>query len=161
MSCGPTLVRRFRHGEERALHTVFHSAVHGLACRDYTAEQIDAWAPADIDRQAWAARIQAIQPLVVERAGEVIAYADLQPDGYIDHFFVSAPCAGQGVGMMLMAHLHAAAAERSIGQLSSHVSRTAQPFFKRCGFTVAEQRVPVLRGVAVPNALMRKVLTPA
>lgn len=39
--------------------------------------------------------------------------------------------------------------------LSSDVSLTAQPFFARFGFEIVEQRCPVIRGVAIPNALMR------
>lgn len=152
-------IRPFRSGEERALHAVFHSAVHGLASRDYTREQIEAWAPANLDQDLWSRRMHGIQPFVVEHEGEVVAYADVQYSGYIDHFFVRATHARRGVGSMLMTHLHAEARTRTIAMLSSDVSRTAQPFFEKFGFSVAEQRSPVLRGVVVPNALMHKKLT--
>ncbi len=137
---------------------VFLSAVHGLAFRDYTRKQIEAWAPLTTDADAWAARIRTIRPFVVEQEGQVVAYADVQTDGYIDHFFVSAPHARKGIGSMLMAHLHAIAGAHSIRELSADVSRTAQPFFEKFGFSVKEQRSPVVRGVVVPNAHMRKVL---
>jgi len=153
-------IRPFRLGEERALHAVFHSAIHGLASKDYTAEQIQAWAPANLDQEIWARRMQCIQPFVVEHDKAIIAYADVQPTGYIDHFFVSAQWARQGVGTLLMEHLRAVAVARSITELASDVSRTAQPFFARFGFTIVEQRTPVIRGVVVPNALMRKELAP-
>ncbi|WP_369825877.1 hypothetical protein [Achromobacter sp. HZ34] len=38
-------IRRFRLGDEPALFQVFHSAIHLIAARDYTPEQIEAWAP--------------------------------------------------------------------------------------------------------------------
>jgi putative acetyltransferase len=151
-------IRRFQVGDERALHAVFHSAIHGLACRDYAPEQIQAWAPADLDEDVWFRRMKSIQPFVVEHDQMIIAYADLQPSGYIDHFFVSAPWARQGVGSLLMEHLHAVAVDRAVSVLTSDVSRTAQPFFGKFGFMVMEHRTPVLRGVVVPNALMRKEL---
>jgi GNAT superfamily N-acetyltransferase len=84
--------------------------------------------------------------------------ADVQSNGYIDHFFVTASCARQGVGTLLMHHLHAVARARSIPVLTSDVSRTAQPFFARFGFAVIEQKEAVIRGVVVPNAHMRKEL---
>ena len=151
-------IRPFQPGQERALHAVFLSAVRGLARRDYTREQIEAWAPLTTDADAWAERIRTIRPFVVEQEGNVVAYADVQTDGYIDHFFVSARHARKGIGSMLMAHLHAIAGAHSIRELSGDVSRTAQPFFEKFGFSVKEQRSPVVRGVVVPNAHMRKVL---
>jgi putative acetyltransferase len=129
-----------------------------LASKDYTAEQIRAWAPANPDQEAWAKRIQAIQPFVVEQDLAIIAYVGLQPTGYIDHFFVSAQWARRGVGTLLMEHLQAVAVARCMTRLSSDVSRTAQPFFARFGFKIVEQRAPVIRGIIVPNALMRKAL---
>ena len=151
-------IREFRVGEEMALHAVFHSAVHQLACQDYTAEQIDAWAPFVFDQLLWVQRMRAIRPFVVEVAGQVVAYADVQPSGYVDHFFVSGPFARHGIGSRLMKHLHQAANAQGITVLASDVSRTAQSFFKQFGFAVVEQRSPVIRGVVVPNALMRKDL---
>ena len=102
-------------------------------------------------------------PQLKVHIGEVVAYADVQADGYIDRSFVSArharQCkAMQGVGSLLMAHLHAAAAAHSIMALSSGVSRTDQPFFEKSGFAVTEQRSPVVRAVIGPNAPMRKGL---
>lgn len=153
------LIRRFRSGEERALHAVFQSAVRGLASKNYSTEQIEAWAPVNLDQDLWSRRMHGIQPFVVEHEGEVVAYADVQDSGYIDHFFVSTAHARRGVGSMLMRHLHEEAERRGVPLLSSDVSRTAQPFFEGFGFRVVRQRFPVLRGVIVPNALMHKDVT--
>ncbi len=149
------LIRPFRLGDETALHAVFLPAVHGLASKDYTAEQIQAWAPQDIDQELWAHRMQGIAPFVVEVSGNIIAYADIQSSGYIDHFFVAAAYARKGVGTMLMNHLRKVASEKAITMLTSDVSLTAQPFFEKFGFVVVEKRAPVRRGVVLANAFMR------
>lgn len=100
-----------------------------------------------------------IRPFVVEDGlGRIVAYADVQPNGYIDHFFVSGAYARQGIGRLLMSRIHDEAHEKGIFVLTSDVSRTAQPFFRKFGFSVIEERAPVVRGVVVPNALMRKEL---
>jgi putative acetyltransferase len=100
-----------------------------------------------------------IRPFVVEDGrGQIVAYADVQPNGYIDHFFVSGARARQGIGTLLMNRIHDVARDRGIFVLTSHVSRTAQPFFRKFGFSLSEERTPVIRGVVVPNALMRKEL---
>jgi putative acetyltransferase len=46
-----------------------------------------------------------------------------------------------------------------IHQLTSDVSRTAEPFFARYGFAVVERRLPEHRGVVIPNAFMQKELS--
>lgn len=151
-------VRKFRIGDEAGLFEVFYSAIHRIASRDYSPEQIEAWAPADLDRERWAARMRGIDPFVVEANGLLIAYADLQENGYIDHFFVSGHTPGQGAGRLLMETIHEEAQARGIKILTSDVSRTAQPFFEHFGFEIVERRSPKIRGVEVPNALMRKIL---
>ncbi len=152
------LIREFRIGDEPALHDVFLSAVHELAAGDYTPEQIDAWAPRFVDASLWADRMRGISPFIAEHDGVPIAYADVQSNGYIDHFFVSAPYARMGIGTRLMRRIHATATSNGMRELTSNVSRTAQPFFKHFGFTVVEERQPIVRGIAIANAFMRKAL---
>ena len=152
-------IREFQLGDEAGLYAVFLSAIRELASKDYTPEQIEAWAPASFDPEAWAKRMQGIRPFVVESHGKLVAYADVQPTGYIDHFFVSGPFARTGIGTVLMNRIHETALAQGISVLTSDVSRTAQPFFAQFGFVVIEQRAPVIRGVTVPNALMRCELT--
>lgn len=151
-------IRRFEPGDEPALYRVFHSAIHQIAARDYSPEQLVAWAPAGIDPELWAKRMRGMRPFVATAGAELVGYADLQPTGYIDHFFVGGSRPRQGIGTLLMRRLHAEAHALGLGELSSDVSLTAQPFFAQHGFRIIEQRSPVLRGVVIPNTRMRKVL---
>jgi len=151
-------IRDFREGDELALHRVFFSSIHEVACHDYSSEQIAAWAPAEIDEALWLERMWGIQPFVVEDGGEIVAYADLQSRGYIDHFFVSGGHQRRGAARLLMERIHARAAELALSELSSHVSKTAQPFFAHFGFRIVEQRSALIRGIELPNALMHKNL---
>lgn len=151
-------IRRYRPGEETALFSVFYSAVHQIASRDYSTEQVQAWAPEDMDADLWAARIREINPFVAELDGKIVGYADLQANGYIDHFFVSGEHARRGVGTALMQHLIREAKAAGLTEMTSHVSRTAQAFFESFGFIVVEQRLPELRGVFIPNAVMKRVV---
>lgn len=175
-------IRRFRLGDEPALFQVFHSAIHLVAARDYTLDQIEAWAPADLDQDIWRDRMRGIRPFIAELAGGlshaktddraglpaaeparapetiIVGYADVQESGYIDHFFVSGHYPRQGIGQALMARLHEEAAHMGLTELTSDVSRSAQPFFAHHGFEIIEHRYPERRGVVIPNALMRKRL---
>lgn len=150
----PMLIRAFAPGEEPALHAIFHSAVHEIAAGRYSPEQREAWAPTDYDATQWAERIRRIQPFVAEVEGQPVGYADLQANGYIDHFFVTAAHARQGVGQRLMNHILNLAAQRRLPRVQAHVSLCAEAFFARNGFAVMARQTVMVRGVPLANALM-------
>jgi putative acetyltransferase len=150
--------RRFQAGDESALFRVHRSAIESIASRDYSPEQIRAWMPTFEERDAWAQRVRALAPFVALDGEEVVGYADLQADGLIDHFFVSGHHPRRGIGALLMRRLHEEAAALGLQALHAHVSLSAEAFFRRFGFEVVERRLPVRRGLALPNALMRKRL---
>ncbi len=156
----PWRIRRFQPGDEPGLYAVHCSAIEGIASRDYTPEQIRAWLPEDGELASWAQRVRGLAPFVALDGEEIVGYADLQADGLIDHFFVSGHRPGRGIGALLMRRIHEEAGLLGLSGLHAHVSLSAEAFFRRFGFEVVERRTPVRRGLALPNALMRKRLPP-
>lgn len=158
----PLHIRNFRPADAPTLRALFHAAVHQLARGDYTPEQLNAWAPAEHDAALWAAWLLTNQPFVAEVVADgthtIAGYADLQANGYIDHFFVAPDYAKRGVARALMAHIHTQAAQRGITRLWAHVSLTAEPFFAKSGFVVEARQDVELRGVVLRNTRMVKVL---
>lgn len=154
----PMLIRSYHPGEEAQLHAIFHAAVHGLARCDYSAEQLHAWSPQEYDCALWSQRMRANQTLVAELDERPVAFADLQPSGYIDMFFVDPAYARRGVGSALLRHIMAMAGTRAIGVLRSDVSLTAEPFFARHGFLVETRNRVQVRGVMLDNATMSRML---
>ena len=151
-------IREFQADDAPALRAVFESAIHGTARRDYSQLQVDTWAPRAHDAAAWAKRVGALAPFVALVDGVIRGYADVQADGYIDHFYVAAEAGGAGVGGRLMQRILARAEDLQLAELTSNVSLTAQPFFARFGFEVVEHRVFDVQGVQMRNAAMRKRL---
>lgn len=150
-------IRSYLAADAAALWEVFHSAVHQLTTKHYNLAQRQAWAPDTPDWPQWQQRLQALAPFVAVNAqNQPLGYADLQSDGYIDHFFVAASASRQGAGRLLMQYIEQQAAQRGITQLSADVSLSAQPFFRHFGFMLVRQQTPVLRGVALSNAHMVK-----
>ncbi len=149
-------IRRYEAGEETSLYDVYFTAIHLVACQDYMAEQIEVWAPRYPDISRWQDKIRRINPFVAELNGELVGYADVQSDGYIDHFFVSGKHPRRGIGSLLMSRILEESKSLATSTLTSDVSRTAQPFFAKFGFIVTEQRYPEVRGIVIPNALMRR-----
>lgn len=151
-------IRPYVEGEEAQLRQVFMSSVHGLASSHYRPAQLAVWAPAWCDSELWAQRIRANRPWLAIVEGQIAAYADVQPDGYIDQFFVAAAFARRGIGSALLAHLEQQALAQGLTQLSANVSLTAEALFARHGFTVQARQVVSLGGQFLDNARMSKRL---
>ncbi|MDJ0905782.1 MAG: GNAT family N-acetyltransferase [Woeseiaceae bacterium] len=151
-------IRQFRDGDEAALLALFRNTIRNVNRRDYSAEQVRAWAPDDIDPQHWQRRIRGIDPFVCESDGRIVGYADVQDNGYIDHFFVHHETQGQGVGKTLFAAITQKAGELGIAELTSEVSITARPFFEHMGFDVVRSQVVTMNDVELTNFRMRKAL---
>lgn len=158
-------IRPYEPRDAAALRAVFHASVHGLAAAHYRPEQLNAWAPQAHDAAQWAARMQANQPFVAwadppGAAGPsaIAGFADLQPTGYIDMFFVAPAFARRGVARALMAHIEAQAAQRGIARLHADVSLAAEPLFAASGFGVVARQQVERAGIVLHNARMVKAL---
>ena len=147
-------IRRFRAGDEEALRRLFFETIRNVNRRDYSDEQVRAWAPDEYDSQQWAERINKLNPFVCEVDGEIAGYADLQPGGYIDHFFVGRAYQRQGVGTTLFRQIEREAGALAITELSADVSITARPFFEHFGFEVIEPQQVTVNGVSLKNFRM-------
>ena len=154
-------IRKYQPGEESELWRLFFATIHNVNIRDYTAEQVGAWAPATIDEHLWRVRMETMQPYVCVADDDVVGYAGLIPSGYIDHFYVHHQWQGQGVGKLLFAAIETDAREQNFDELTADVSITARPFFTARGFAVVAQQ-EVTRGATVlTNFKMVKRLSDA
>jgi putative acetyltransferase len=134
-------VREFRKGEENELWKLFYNTVHNVNNQDYDENQIAAWAPDDLDINIAIQKFREINPFVVIKEGKIIGYADIQSDGYIDHFYCHHEFQGQGVGSTLFAALEKEARKNGILEMYSNVSITARPFFEAMGFSIEKEQV--------------------
>lgn len=156
MSAAPTL-RRFRPDDLPTLIALFRDTVRRINSRDYSPEQVAAWAPDEVDPDRWATLADRFT-IVAELEGEVAGFADLEPTGHVDRFFVHADHQGRGVGRAILASLVAEAVRVGLPRLFAEVSLTARPFFERMGFVVVADREVVLRGVTFANHRMERRL---
>lgn len=131
---------------------VYFTSIRMVCIKDYTQEQISAWAPESFDLSLFKEKMKKLNPFVALSDKKVIGYADLQPDGHIDHFFVHGEHQGAGAGKALMS----AIINNGVGlsRLYSYVSHTAKPFYLKNGFIVIKVRNEEIRGVKIENNLM-------
>ncbi len=149
-------IREYRSEDAPLLWQLFFHTVRRVNLGDYSAAQVEAWASETIAPGDWQALLDHNCPFIVEQSGQILGYADLQPDGLIDHFFCHWQAQGQGVGALLMERIFQQAGLYALSAVHAHVSLTAEPFFKRFGFEVVERESVQVRGESLQRCLMRR-----
>ena len=149
-------IRKFQPGEELQLRKLFYQTIHNINIGDYSQEQTNAWAPKAYDKAAWVEKINRLKPYVVEDEGNIVAYGDIQPDGYIDHFFCHHNYQGKGIGKALLNQLLAVAEKEKVPRVYAHASKTAMPFFRYQGFAVVKEQQVEIRGEVLTNYVVEK-----
>lgn len=140
------------------LADIFRASIEGLAADDYSETQVDAWAAAADDEEAFAARLGASLVLVATMEGSPVGFASLDAPGHIDFLYVHPAVAGKGVGTMLVDALEKLAAARGTKTLTVEASDNALDFFRRCGFKAMQRNSVPLGGEWFANTTMEKPL---
>lgn len=151
-------IRDFQEEDAQTLWALFFNTVRNVNRRDYTEQQVKAWAQEGFDSQLWLKKMISIQPFVGELDGVIVGYSDVQPSGLVDHFFCHHEYQGQGVGRALMTHVLKQAAAKGLDRIYSEVSITARPFYEHMGFTVVNEQQIEVRGATLTNYVMERHL---
>lgn len=140
----------------RQIADLFHASIHQVACRDYTTEELAVWAPSPIDYDHWLERLNRKQPIVAVDSDKatVLGFAELDPDGHIDCFYVHPDHQRKGVGRALMRAIDKKAGRAELHRLFAEVSITAKPFFLQMGFTVVRPNLAARGGMLLKNYIM-------
>ncbi|MBV6443163.1 MAG: putative N-acetyltransferase YafP [Saprospiraceae bacterium] len=150
-------LRAYRHDDKRQLQQLFYDTVHTVNARDHSPEQINAWAPAEPDREVWA-RLDQQYSFVVAFQKTIVGFISLTNKGEIDFLYVHKDFQGKGIASALLKQVERLARKRGISVLYAAASATARVFFENNGFvTLAEQRL-MLRGTEIANFKMEKRL---
>lgn len=89
-------IRPYRSSDCPALAELFYQTVHTVCARDYSPEQLDAWADGRVELAAWDASFRAHDTRVAVEGGVIVGFADLGPDGYLDRLYVHRDWQGRG-----------------------------------------------------------------
>ena len=152
-------IRDCRGEDIPAISALYFNTVHNVNSRDYTPDQINAWAPEVYPESFWKERFAIYQVFVAQCKQDIVGFTELGKTGHIECFYVHHQWQGHGVGSKLMAHIEAEADRQNISRLSADVSVTARPFFERKGFTVVKAQQKKYRGQIFQQYRMEKGLT--
>jgi putative acetyltransferase len=155
-------IRNYRMEDSDEIADLFHGAVHSLVDENYSAEELEAWAPTPPDYEHWRERLSIKKPYVAERDGRIVGFIELEPDGHIDCFYTHKDFQRRGVGSELYEHLSREADVLGIQNFHVEASEVAKPFFLREGFVLERTNRLERGGQILTNYTMklRRVAAP-
>ncbi|UFP93343.1 GNAT family N-acetyltransferase [Gloeobacter morelensis] len=151
-------LRPYEPGDAPALIHLFRDTVRRINVRDYSPEQVAAWAPEEIDSRVWEGQLTDRFAVVAQIGEAVVGFTDFESDGHLDRFYVHADYQGRGVGGAMLAAVEAEAVRLGLDRVFTEASITARPFFERRGFRVLQAQTVVRRGEKLVNYRMEKRL---
>lgn len=145
-------IREYQPADCPILAKLFYDTVHTVNRRDYTEEQLAAWATGNVDLSAWNDSFLAHCTLVALDNEAVIGFGDMDGSGYLDRLYVHKDYQGRGVATAICDALEA----KIPGKHRTHASITARPFFEKRGYRVVKEQQVLRRGIALRNFVMEQ-----
>lgn len=153
------IIRSYQEIDAPELAAIYFNTIHTINAKDYSSTQLDAWAPtSSLETESWIRKWKKLPPLVATMNSKVVGFAELEENGHIDCFYCHHDYQGIGIGNALMKAIEDSARKNKVSKLFAEVSITAKPFFEAKGFTVKKQQTVTIRGEALTNFLMEKMI---
>ena len=145
-------IRRYERGDLEKITMIFHNTVHKVNIKDYTQEQVDAWAPDFIDKEKWNKTLSEHYTFVAVKNDAIIGFGDIDGSGYLDRLYVHHDYLRQGVATLICNKLESMV--DSDLTIITHASITAKPFFEKRGYRVVKEQLVERKGVFLKNYIM-------
>lgn len=146
-------IRPYRPEDCEEMAQLFYDTVHTICIKDYTSEQLCAWADGKIELDKWNRSFLQNYTLVAVEDGHIMGFGDITPQGYLDRLFVHRAFQNHGIGSALCSRLEC---WPDTEHITVHASITARPFFERRGYRVLQKRKAIRAGVGLIYYVMEK-----
>lgn len=151
-----------RHLDERdilQMRELFQSTVLNVNIRDYTEEEVQDWASCGNETEHW-------RNLVCENTfvgafdenGLLVGFSSMNRAGHLHSMFVHKDFQGRGVATALLAEVEKLAVDYGVAEITSEVSLTAEPFFRKNGYETVKVQKQRANRLELVNSVMRKLL---
>jgi len=150
------IVRKYKPDDCTLMAKLFYDTVHTINARDYTKEQLDAWATGSVDLEAWNRSFLANYTLVAEINGEIVGFANMDDTGYLDKLYVHKDFQRRGIATTLVRELEKGGRKAGITTFTTNASITAKPFFEKQGYKAVAENKVIRNGITLVNYKMVK-----
>ncbi len=129
----PMEIRTYRETDLMDIVKLFHDTVHKINIRDYSSEQVNAWATGRVDMDAWNRSLLQHHTFIATDGCDVLGFGDIDHSGYLDRLYVHHACQRQGIAT---------------------ASITARPFFEKRGYKIIREQSVDRCGISLKNYVM-------
>lgn len=145
-------VRPYQNSDCIKLTELFYNTVHSINAKDYTKNQLNAWATEHEDLKKWDVLFQEHYTFVAVKNNIIVGFGDIDKTGYLDHLFVHKDYQKKGIGSAICDILEQLVNENII----VHASITARPYFEKRGYRVVKEQQVERKGIFLTNYVMVK-----
>ena len=145
-------IRKYLESDCKILSELFYNTVHTVNAKDYTKEQLDVWVTGEVDLEKWNQSLKEHYSVVAVEGEVIVGFGDIDSTGYLDRLFVHADYQRKGIATAICNQLEQAVQ----GNIVTHASITARPFFEKRGYTVVKKQQVERQGIFLTNFIMIK-----
>lgn len=148
-------LRKYLPTDGPILAKLYYDTVHTINAKDYSGEQLHAWATGDIDLEEWNRSFLEHNTVVAVDHEVIVGFGDMDMTGYLDRLYVHKDYQNKGIATAICDVLETQICGEKI---TTHASVTAVSFFKKRGYQIVKEQNVERKGVLLTNYIMEKVL---
>ncbi|MBC8580200.1 MAG: GNAT family N-acetyltransferase [Zhenhengia sp.] len=147
------IIREYEETDCKYLTELFYDTVHSVNAKDYTEEQLNAWATGSVNLKEWNKSLLEHFTVVAVEDNIIVGFGDIDKMGYLDRLYVHKDYQNRGIATAICNELEHAANKVTI---TTYASITAKSFFEKRGYKVIKEQHVERKGVLLTNYLMEK-----
>jgi len=147
------IIRPYVPTDCEVLANLFYLTVHTVNAKDYTKEQLNAWATGNIDLQEWNKSLSEHYTFVAVKNNIIVGFGDIDKSGDLDRLYVHKDYQHQGIATAICDKLEQAVI---VSKIITHASITAKSFFLQRGFRIVKEQQVERNEISLANYVMEK-----
>ena len=148
----------YKEEDCKEIYELFYNTVHSVNLKDYGQDQLDAWAPKEIDIAEWGKSFLQHHSVVAEKNNIIIGFGDIDKTGYLDRLYVHKDYQGIGVATMIISDLEKYASNKNVKTITTYASITLKPMLEKRGYVTIKEQTVKCKGQLLTNFHMIKNL---
>ncbi len=149
-------LRAYQSSDLPALGQLFYQTVHIVNAKDYTPEQLQAWAPAPIAPASWHETFLHTFTQIAIFQNEIVGFGNIEQTGYLDCLYVHHAHQSCGIATAICDKLEQYVMQQGVQQITVHASITAKSFFQKRGYDSIQEQLVKRHNVFLKNYKMQK-----
>lgn len=143
-------IREYKDADFEAVARIFYDTIHAVNAKDYSREQLFAWANNVDSLKRRREDLLSQFTLIAETEGETVGFGSMDKSGCLDLLYVHKDFQRRGIATALCDEL-----EKGFTVIKTYASVTAKPFFEKRGYKIIKEQEVERLGIKLKNFEMR------